>query len=195
MSLAGGSLKKDEGREMRKKLLWLIALSLPLILSTLAACTTPVPLSEDDEATIYAAVVRQLYTVGHPYGGNPPSWPVIYLQRSTDDRAGDPSSAEAKSSILAESLREAIVAALDDLPAEFIWVDDRREVMDESIMAVKDNGALITLGNTYLQGGGTVQVAASIYFAAEGGGGRTYIVGRGDGVWQVIGDTGRIWIS
>ena len=165
------------------------------MLSTLAACTTPVPLSEDDKATIYAAVVRQLYTVDHTYGSKPPNWPVIYLQRSTDDRVGDSRSAEAKSSILAESVQEAIVAALDDLPAEFIWVDDRREVMDESIMAVKDNGALITLGNTYLQGDGTVQVAASLYFASEGGGGRTYIVERVDGVWQVIGDTGKIWIS
>jgi len=126
---------------------------------------------------------------------NPPNFPVVYLPRATDDRVGDPRSTEAKSSILAELVQEAIVAALDNLPAEFIWVDDRREVIDESIMAVKDNGALITLGNTYLQEDGTVQVAASIYFASTGAGGTTYIIDRVEGMWQIIGRTGVSWIS
>ncbi len=172
----------------------LIALSLTFILSTLVACTTPVPLSEDDEVTIYAAVVRQLYTVDHTYGNKPPNWPVIYLQRSTDDRAGDPRSAEVKSSILTESVQEAIVAALDDLPAEFIWVDERDDVpMDRGI--VEGNGAMITWGNIYLQRDGTVQVAASVFFSREGGAGMTYIVEKVDGVWKITGNTGTRWIS
>lgn len=179
---------------MRKEMRGLIALSLTLILSTLAACATPVPLSEDDEAGIYAAVVRQLYTVDHTFGSKPPNWPVVYLQRSTDDRAGDPRAAEANSSLLAESLQEAIVAAMDDLPAEFIWVDERDEVpMNRGI--VEGNGAMITWGNIYLQRDGSVQVAASVFFAGEGGTGMTYIVEKVDGVWKITGDTGRQWIS
>ncbi len=177
---------------MRSRILVLIFLS--LLLTFLSACATSA-LSEDDRAAIYAAVVRQLYTVDHTFGDEPPNWPVIYLLRATDDRAGDPRSTEARSSLLPESVREAIVAAMDDLPAEFVWVDDRREVIDESIMAVKDNGALITLGNTYLQEDGTVQVAASIYFADLGGGGATYIIERVDGIWQITGNTGVRWIS
>jgi hypothetical protein len=169
-------------------------LSLLLLLSLLPACT-PSVLSEDDQAAIYAAVVRQLYTVDHTFGDNPPNWPVIYLLRDTDDTAGDPRATETNSSRLQESVREAIIAAMDDLPVEFIWVDDRREVIDESIMAVKDNGALITLGNTYLQEDGTIQVAASIYFASTGAGGTTYIIDRVEGMWKITGDTGVRWIS
>ena len=177
---------------MKKKMLGLIALSLTLILSTLAACTTPV-LTLDDEAIIYAAVVRQLYTVDHTFG-EPPNFPVVYLPRATDDRAGDPRSAEVKSSILTESVQEAIVAALDDLPAEFIWVDERDDVpMDRGI--VEGNGAMITWGNIYLQRDGTVQVAASVFFSREGGAGMTYIVEKVDGVWKITGNTGTRWIS
>ena len=181
---------------MKKRMLRLIALSLALILSTLTACATPAPtLSEDDQdqAAIYAAVVRQLYMVDHTFG-KPPNFPVVYLPRATDDRVGDPRSTEAKSSILAELVQEAIVAALDNLPAEFIWIDDRDEVpMDRG--GIEGNGAIITLGNIYLQEDGSVQVAASIYIANMAAGGMTYIVERVDGVWQVVGDTGPRWMS
>jgi len=182
---------------MKKRMLRLIALSLALILSTLTACATPAPtLSEDDQdqAAIYAAVVRQLYTVDHTFGDEPPNFPKVYLPRATDDKVGDLRSTEAKSSILAELVQEAIVAALDNLPAEFIWIDDRDEVpMDRG--GVEGNGAIITLGNIYLQEDGSVQVAASIYIANMAGCGMTYIVERVDGVWQVVGYTGVRWIS
>jgi len=179
----------------------LIVLSLTLTLSTLASCSTPAPalpepaIPEEDQAAIYAAVVRQLYTVDHTFGDEPPNWPIVYLLRATNDRAGDPRETDTNSRLLAESLQEAIVAALDDLPAEFIWIDDRSEVIDETIIAVKGNGALITLGNTYLQGSGKVHVAASIYFSSLGAGGTTYIVEQVDGIWKITGKTGAQWIS
>ena len=188
--------KPEERREMKRKLLWLILLSLTLTLSTLASCATPAStLSEDDqaEADIYAAVVRQLYTVDHTFG-EPPNFPIVYLLRATDDRAGDPRETEARSSIVAESVRGAIVAALDNLPAEFIWVDDRDEVpMDRGM--VEGNGVIITLGNVHFQEDSSALVSASIYIANLAAGGRTYIVKQVDGIWQVVGDTGVIWIS
>lgn len=177
---------------MRSKMLGLMLLSLLLLLTLLPACTTSV-LSEDDEAAIYAAVVRQLYTVDHTFG-EPPNFPIVYLVRATDDRAGDPRETEARSSIVAESVQEAIVAALDNLPAEFIWVDDWDKVpMDRGM--VEGNGAIITLGNIYLQEDGSVQVAASIYIANLSGGGRTHIIEKVDGIWKITGDTGPRWIS
>ena len=172
----------------------LVLISLGLLLTFMPACTTPA-LSEDDQSAIYAAVVRQLYTVDHTFGNKPPNWPVVYLLRDTNDTAGDPRATETNSSRLEESVQEAIVAALDDLPAEFIWIDDSHEVIDETIMAVKDNGALITLGNTHLQKDGSVQVPASIYFASTGAGGMTYIIEQVDGVWKITGNTGVSWIS
>lgn len=178
-----------------KKMLGLIALTLTLTLSTLTACTAPAStLSENDRAAIYAAAVRQLYTVDHTFGNEPPNWPVIYLLRDTDDTVGDPRVTETNSSRLQESVQEAIIAALDDLPADFIWVNNRDEVpMDRG--SVEGNGAIITLGNIYLQDNSSVQVAASIYFARAGAGGATYIIEQVDRIWKVTGNTGARWIS
>lgn len=179
---------------MRNKILSMVSLNLLLLLTFLPACTTSV-LSEDDKVAIYVTVIRQMYTVDHTFGDEPPNWLIIYLLRDTDDTAGDPRVTETNSIRLPESVQVAVVAALDNLPAKFIWVDNRHEVIDESIMAVKDNGALITLGNTYLKDDKTVQVASSIYFASTGAGGMTYVIEKIDGVWKITGNTGVRWIS
>jgi hypothetical protein len=179
---------------MRNEMLRLILLSLFLLPTFLSACTT-LALSEDDQSAVYATVVRQMYTVDHTYGDHPPNWPTVYLLRATDDRAGDPRETEARSKLLEESVQEAIVAALDDLPAELIWIDDRSEAINGNIMEVKGDGVLVTLGNIYPQGGGTVHVAASIYFASTGAGGWTYILEQIDGIWKITGNTGVSWIS
>ncbi len=186
---------------MKRKMCGLIALSLTLILSTLAACTTPVlTLSEDDEAAIYAAVVRQLYTVDHTFGDEPPNFPIVYLVRATDDGevwgVGESDALQSKPSVLPESVQTVIVSALDDLPAEFVWVDSADEVpLDSNTGRVEGNGAIITLGNFDLQEDRTVHVMASIYIANLGAGGMIYIVERVDGIWQVVGDTGEYWTS
>ena len=51
---------------------------------------------EDDAVAIYAAVVRQLYTVDHTFG-EPPNFPVIYLLSTTNDRVGDPNAPRTES--------------------------------------------------------------------------------------------------
>ncbi len=182
---------------MRNKMLGLMLLSLLLLIALLPACNTSARgLPKDDQAAVYAVVVRQVYTVDHTFGvGNPPPFPVIYLLRATDDTAGDPHSTKANSSLIPESIQEAIVAALDDLPAEFKWIDDRREVIDSRTSDVQGRGAIITLGNTHLQEDRSALVAASIYFASAGGGGATYVVKSVDGIWQITGTTGVRWIS
>jgi len=180
---------------MSKKILRVMTISVLLLSTYLPACDRLAPgIGENDEAAIYAAVARQLYTVDHTFGDHPPNWPIVYLLRATDDRAGD-WRATPKSRQLSESVQKDIVATLDDLPAEFVWIDDRSEVIDESIMAVKGGGALVTLGNTYLQKDGSVEVPASIYFASLGAGGTTYVVKQVGGVWQITGRTGVSWMS
>ena len=185
---------------MKKKILWLISLGLTLILSTLTACSTPTnlpTLSEDEqtEADIYAAVVHQLYTRDHSFG-EAPNFPNIYLVEATNDTVGDPDILQAPSRRLPESIQVTITAALDDLPTKVKWAEDFLEVpRDNKTGVVKGNGAIITLGNIHFQEDGTAFVSASIYIANLAASGRTYIVERIDGVWQIVGDTGMMWIS
>jgi hypothetical protein len=160
---------------------------------------TPVPppiLVQEESTAIYAAVARQLYTVDHTFGDQPPNFPVIYLVRITDDNVGDPDAPESEPQELPEALQKAIVAGLEDLPAEFIWVDSADEVpRDNKTHAVLDGGAIITLGNIHLQEDGSALVSAQLYFSMLGATGKTYILKQADSTWQVTGDTGVQWIS
>ena len=149
----------------------------------------------EDEAKIYAAVIRQLYEVDHTLGSSAPDFPVVYLVYYTDDGVGDPSGPQSDSRILAESLLTAITDKLDDIPAEIFWVNDRKAVPLENGGRVKDSGVIITIGNIHPGENETVLVSASIYIANLAAGGQTYIIERQDGVWQVIGNTGVQWIS
>jgi hypothetical protein len=177
---------------MRSKILWLIFLSL---LSTfLPACTGSASvLTEDEQAIIYTAVIRQIYLLDNTADYR--RFPVIYLPRYTDDTAGDPRVAEPNAGLIPETVQAEVLAALDGLRADFIWIEGRNEVIDKRIMVVKDDGAIITVGNIYLQKDGKVLVAASIYFSSEGAGGMTYIIEKIDDTWRITGNTGATWIS
>jgi len=151
-------------------------------------------LSENEQAQIYAAVIRQVYTIDHTFGvGNSPNFPVIYLPQATDDISFDPDSTQSRSEVLSKSLRDTVISRLDDLPAEFIWITDKKEVIlsDSSVMG---HGAIITLGNIYSQKDGSVKVNASIYIANLGGGGFYYVLEQIDNEWKITGK-GMRWIS
>jgi hypothetical protein len=93
-------------------------------------------------------------------------------------------------------VQDGIGDALADLPTQIVWVDDRDQVpMDEGRGAVADGGAIVTLGNLRPQDDGSVQVSASIYVAMLAAGGQTYVVEQVNGVWEVTGTTGVIWMS
>ena len=156
----------------------------------------PALLMEEDRVAIYAAVVRQLYTVDHTFGDQPPNFPVVYLVRTTDDSVGDPDAPRTGPSALPESVQTAIVAALDDLPAEFRWVDDPDQVLRENNTdRVADGGAIVTLGNIHVQDDGSTLVSTKLFFAMLGAIGKTYVLEQADGVWLVTGDTGVQWMS
>lgn len=148
-------------------------------------------LSDDDRCAIYAAVARQLYTVDHTFGDDPPNFPVVYLVGNTYSPMAADTDVDVK-----ESVQAAVVAALADLRARFIWVENRDEVpLDVETRGVEGGGAIFTLGAIELQEDGTVHVTASLYFASLGGGGTTYVLERAGGGWQIVGRTGRSWIS
>jgi hypothetical protein len=153
-------------------------------------------LSEDHQSAIYAAVVRQLYTVDHTFGTNPPTFPVVYLVGTTDDSVGDPNVPRSKPQLVPDSTQVAIVARLDDLPAEFVWVSDADEVpREDQTDTVQGGGAIITLGNVHADEDGRVLVSAQLFFSMLGATGKTYILEELDGEWQVTGDTGFQWMS
>jgi hypothetical protein len=160
---------------------------------------TPTPntiLAAGDEAGIYAAAVRQLYTVDHTFGDQPPNFPVVYLIQWTDDGVGDPEAPRSEPHLLPPAIQEAIVGALADLPADLIWVDSKDEVpLEGNGGQVKGGGAVITMGNIYVQDDGSAHVSVSIYFGSTGGAGKTYVLQQIDGAWQVVGTTGVEWIS
>ena len=85
-----------------RRLLWFISVNLLVVSLILVSCAkkSPAPLNEGDQSNIYAAVIRQVYTIDHTFGSNPPNFPVVYLLKNTDDRAGDPRSSEANSILL-----------------------------------------------------------------------------------------------
>jgi hypothetical protein len=48
-------------------------------------------MDEAAQADIYAAVIRQLYTVDHTFGQNDaPNWSKLYVLSTTKDGIGDP---------------------------------------------------------------------------------------------------------
>ncbi len=159
----------------------------------------PTPTSEAAapvSGDVYAAVVRQLYTVDHTFGDQPPNFPTVYLVRTTDDGVGDPGAPHDEPWELPASLQADILDDLADLPAEFIWVDSADEVpRDSTTHAVAGDGAIITLGNIHMREDGSAMVSAQLYFSPLGATGKTYILEQVDGTWQVTGDTGVQWIS
>ncbi|HID77415.1 MAG TPA: hypothetical protein EYP56_15650 [Planctomycetaceae bacterium] len=165
------------------------------------ALPTPAPATlstvpEDDQVAIYAAAVRQLVTVDHAFSDQAPDAPLVYLVRTTDDSVGDPDAPHSEPRVLPEKVQEAVVDALAGLAVEFRWVDDADEVpRDGRSSVVEGGGAIITLGNIHFQEDGSALVSASLYFANLGALGKTYIVERVDGLWQVVGTTGVEWIS
>jgi ABC-2 type transport system permease protein len=168
----------------------------PTVLSPVPTPTPTPAVLEGDQVAMYAAVVRQLLAVDHTFGNESPNFPTVYLVRSTDDGVGDPGAPQAEPHILPESVQSTMIAALDEMSAGFLWVDDADEVsLDKDTGFVASGGAIITLGNIHFQEDGSVLISAKLYFSMLGATGKTYILEQVDGSWQVTGDTGVQWIS
>ncbi len=169
----------------------------PTTTSTPTPASPPTVFSEEDQAGIYAAIVRQYYTIDHTFGNSAPEWPELYLINQTIDGVGDPNAPKNSSQPLSETVQAAIAKQVSDLPTVIVWVASQKDAPvstnDGSVNGGK--GAIITLGNIYPQKNGAVQVSASVYFGNVGGAGKTYILEKVDGVWKITGKTGVEWIS
>ena len=166
-----------------------------LLAFLLTACTAVSEEPAVDEAAVYTAVARQMYTVDDTFGGTlQPA--KVYLVSRTDDSVGDPAVEQGASHPISEAAQQAIVAGLTDLPAEWVWVNSREEVpLDPGNGSVSGEGAIFTFGSIHPQADGTVLVSGSIYVANLAAGGQTYIVEKTERGWTVTGTTGTAWIS
>ena len=172
----------------------LLIVSLFILGSMSTACDTNVPsitIEQSDEVAIYSAVICQVYFAGHTFGNAP----VLYIIRYTDDTASDPTAKPSEPILIPETIQSEITTTLDDLPTEIVWVNSSDEVSQDSWGTVLDGGVIITLGNIDLQGDNSVQVPCMNYMDKLGGGGRTYILKRVEGIWHITGTTGAMWIS
>jgi len=150
-----------------------------------------ITIEQSDEAAIYSAVIRQIYSAHDTFNDTT----ALYIIRYTDDTAGDPTTNPSEPILIPETVQSEIIAALDGLPTEIIWVESFDEVEKTSYGTVINGGVIITLGNINLQGDNSVQIPCSYYMAGCGGDGRTYVLGRVEGIWHITGTTGTMWIS
>jgi hypothetical protein len=149
----------------------------------------------EEQADIYAAVIRQLYEEDHTFGENRPDFPNLYIVYRTDDTVGGEFGGAPASRILTKPLRDAIEDRLSDMPAEIKWAGSFDAVPLEDNSTVEGGGVIVRVGN--INGGkeGTVEVAGSIYIANLAAGGQTYVLEKKYGTWQITGTTGPVWIS
>lgn len=148
------------------------------------------PAAGNDAAQIYAAAIREIYTVDHSFG-EAPGWPLVYALTFTDDSTMF-DGPKAPSETLPATLQEAIAAELSDLPFEMIWIDDFDEApIDPTDGSVADGqGIIITLGNIHPQDDGSVQLSFFMTCGGLCGIGKTYILNQVGDAWQVTGSTG-----
>ena len=153
-------------------------------------------LTIQDEAAIYAVVIRQLATIDDTFGGNL-NPKTLYVIKNTDDSAGYPfGDQQPDKRVITDTMQSEITRMINDLSIESVWIDKFEDAkFEESGFEVKRDGAIIKLGNIHLQADGSVQVAGSIYIANLAAGGTTYILVRIDEAWAITGQASPSWIS
>jgi hypothetical protein len=152
-------------------------------------------IDEEAQAEIYTTIARQLFTVDNTFGGKQPDWQVLYLITVTNDEVGDPNVPKKPAITLPEPVQSAVMNKLTtgfDQKVNVIWIEKREQAKIEpkNGLVVNGRGAIITFGNIQPQKDGTVHVSASLFFSSVGATGKTYILTKVDGVWQITGTTG-----
>lgn len=151
---------------------------------------------EEDLAAMYAAVVRRLVMRDNGNGGPALELTNLYLVYVTRDATPIDPMAVPDPHILPAPLRDKITAQLADLADSITWVASLANLPLEGIGAtVAGGGAVVSLGNVHPAESGTWRLYAGLYLGNLNGTGRVYILDNADGIWQVTGDTGAVWMS
>jgi hypothetical protein len=162
----------------------------------------PAAKSSNRSAAIYAAVVRQLVTKDHTFGGADPGFKVVYVLDGVVVDAADPSkppSAHDPKEPFSHDVKDGVrfLSTLADLPpVEF--VASRHSVVAGASASspgeVKNGGVLISLGSIEPDGK-RVEVETSLWINGLAGQWLTYVLEQKDGSWAVTGTTGPTAIS
>jgi len=153
------------------------------------------------ETSVYAAVIRQLVTKDHTFGGGDPGFEIVYVMDGVVAGAGkidgnvdesDPAQP------FGDEVKAELLGALEDLPPiEFVSERSSVVVGTNSGKApgyVKNKGVLISLGP--IEGSGTkAEVGNSLWISGLAGQWQTYVLEARDGSWKVAGTTGPVAIS
>jgi hypothetical protein len=153
---------------------------------------------QEDERTaaVYAAVVRQLVTEDHTFGGGPAPFERVFIVDGAVPRASNPMPLwREPPRPFAPAVRAGIIEQLADLPpVEFVSNPDSVVAGRRECAHVKRNGVLITLGP--IKGDSDkATVPNGLFFACLGGQWLTYKLERTDEDWRVTGTKGPYIIS
>ena len=143
-----------------------------------------------DDPQIYAAGIRQIYTVDHSFG-QAPGWPLVYVVSVTDDSVMIDAPG-APSQTLSVDTQQAITAELSGEPFELIWITafDDAPIDPTNGQIAGGDGIIISLGNIHHQEDGTVQLPFFMTCGGLCGIGKTYVLQRAGGEWAVSGSVG-----
>ncbi|MGD8624909.1 MAG: ABC transporter permease subunit [Anaerolineae bacterium] len=133
------------------------------------------PWGDEEQAHIYALVLRQLLAAGQGLLAELPDPPVIHLQPTTRDGLVDPVAPVAASRPLAPSLQAATLDELADVDVDFAW--DARPP--------DTRAPIIILGNLHPLDDGAALVSASLYVPGLGSVGRVFRLERAGGTWRL----------
>jgi hypothetical protein len=147
------------------------------------------------EAQVYAAVVRQLVTVDHTFGGDPGFGTIFIVDRASPRAGAGVMPAEGQGTPIGEETQGQIRASLTDLPP-IRFIHHQEEVVGpmEDGGVVENQGVVVTLG-TIPDDADRLEVGAGMYIANLAGTWLTYVVERMDEGWAVTGTTGPVAVS
>jgi hypothetical protein len=144
--------------------------------------------------SIYEAVIRQLVTTCDSTFGPNPQFPVIYLLDQARQGAANPDSAGSQGASFSAEVKAELLAALSDLPLEFVSDDGAVIIPVEEGGGVKEEGVVVTVG-PIPEGEEQVEVEASLYAGPLAATWLTYVVKRSSQGWRVTGTSDPVAIS
>jgi len=144
--------------------------------------------------SIYEAVIRQLVTTGDSTFGPNPQFPVIYLLDRAKEAGANPELPQSGGTPLPGEVKRELLAALSDLPLEFVPDSDTVTTPVDEGGGVEQEGVVVTVG-PIPTGEDQVEVEASLYAGPLAAPWLTYVVKRSSQGWRVTGTKGPVAIS
>lgn len=145
---------------------------------------------------IYAAVVRQLVTKDHTFGGAPSPFDHVYIVDGAVKGAGDPMKGDERPDRpFGDKVKAGLRRELADIPpVDFVSDPDSVRLGKNGMDGVENDGAIITLA-PIAGGGDRTEVSNSLWCGGLCGQWLTYVVKLEGDVWRVSGTTGPYAIS